>query len=79
MCSGVLSYSSPHQVHLRPFHHGPHKEQFCVICIFTKVGQPVRFALLVLVYHVMKTLVVIKICADREQIKAAVCHIRENL
>ena len=39
-----------------------------------EMGQPVRFALLVLVYHMVKTLIVVKICPAREQIPDAVWH-----
>jgi hypothetical protein len=43
------------------------------------MGMPVRLALLVLVYHVVKTLVVVKICPAREQIPDAVWHSGKEL
>ena len=49
------------------------------MCVLAEMSQPVRLALVVLVYHVVKTLVVVKICPAREQIPDAVWHSAKKL
>ena len=49
------------------------------MCVLAQMGLPMCLALLVFVYHVVKTLVVVKICPAREQIPDAVWHSGKEL
>ena len=44
------------------------------MCVLAQIIDPVHLTLLVFMYHVVKTLIVVKICPAREQIPDAVWH-----